>query len=154
MLANMFHPLIPAAWAREFLTTETALALLGWLALFMPAAGTNGVQTCFKGILFELRWLEAGFYKPRGVHSTLVLREEVFPIKVIVSPITLVIHSISVVLGDGRFAVADITTVESQLQVLRSDVTLPLVLRGEGAFTSVVRKAAGEDPFGGRVSRL
>lgn len=162
MLANMFHPFVPTGRTREFLTTKTALAPLGWLAFFMPAAGANALKACFEGGFHGPRGLGTSYPEPWSVHAPLVLCEEVFAIEVVVyaallkttswAIIIVIDGDISVVLGTGWFAVADVAAVESQLQVLRSDVTLPLVLRRERAFTSVVRETAYKNPFGRRVS--
>lgn len=78
----MLHAAIPAVAAGKLLLAEATLALLRWLTVFMPAAGTNLFEAQLESIQLFLRG-NSRLTQPGGVHTALVLREEVLAVKVV-----------------------------------------------------------------------
>jgi hypothetical protein len=72
----------------------------------------------------------------------MVLGEKILAVEVIVD--ALVSGDVGV---QVRIAGADITTVESQLEMLDRDMALPFILRAQGDITAVVGEGADELPL-------
>jgi len=139
---DVFHALVPAALTFEDSATEAAGAALRWFALLVPAAVADFFQAVLKGAPV----LTVGVLDQRGlgfVHASVVLGEEVLAVEVVVD--LLVGRGVGIVLGR---ALADITAIEAELQVLDGDVSLPLVLGAEGGLTAVGGEGTDELSLG------
>lgn len=118
MSSDMFHALIPTAITFKDSAAKATGASLWGLALFNPAA----VSYIFKAILegspvlgvgiTGRKWYRTGA-RLRFVHSTMMLREKILSVEVVVD--SLVPRNIGVQVGITR---ANITTIEPQLKVL------------------------------------
>ena len=114
---------------------EDTLALLRGLSSLAPTPLPDCLQTLLKVIVGLLRrWLVR--WRPGHVHSSMVLGEEIFAIEVV--------ECSGSAVGKLVIWVAEVSiaTVKPKLKMLRRDVALPFILRGEAAFAAVMREGA------------
>jgi hypothetical protein len=76
MPSNMLHSVIPAVRSREILPAKSTGALLWRLALLVPAAGADVLETGFKCLPFRL-----GGIRPGRMNPALVLSEEILTVE-------------------------------------------------------------------------
>ena len=84
VLADMLHPLVPGGEPCEHPIAESTNALRGRVALLMPASLAHSFKPNLE-FLFRLRRRWLGWRRPWTMHATLVLREQVFAIEVVVT---------------------------------------------------------------------
>jgi hypothetical protein len=145
----MLHPVFPTVLAGERLVAKATSAFFRWPAPDLPAALTYGIESFLELLSFLRR---RGFSREPGVvHSTQVLGEKIFSIEVIRAPR---VSAAAIMVLRLNLAGANVTSVESQLEVLRIKMALPLILGDKGTIASIVRKATHEVSCCSRIVRF
>jgi hypothetical protein len=131
----MFHPLLPARWPIKDPVTETADAPSRRAAILLPASQTYLLKTVLE-LIFSLLRRRLG---PWSMHSALVLSEKILSVEIVVPT-----AGVAAVFRFDVFwiAVASVTSVVSELEMLRRDVAFPFVLGAESRRTAIWGKAA------------
>lgn len=80
----MVHTVIPAVWAGEIAPAESTGTLLWRLALLMPAASADILETGLEGLPFLLGGgVGPAREDPGCMHAALVLGEKILAVKVV-----------------------------------------------------------------------